>query len=490
MGSKPTFNIETRLWINGDFVEPADAQTFVLRSPATDEDVAHVHVAGPKDVNRAVACAKAAQPAWAELPAAVRASKLLKLADLIERDAEKITRLDAIAMGRPVGTQGIDIAVSAARLRYEAGLAQTLVGESSLLSPGQLNLVLRQPLGVTAGILPFNVPIIMMVGKMGPAIAAGNAIIIKSSEKAPLAVLHIVSLTKEAGIPDGIVSCLSGLGQTGALLASHMEIRKISFTGSTRTGRLIAKAAAESNLKDVALELGGKSPAIVFDDADLDTAIPACDFSIRWNSGQICMANSRIYVHKNIAEEFKKRFIASFGSYKHGDPLDPETGMGPQADAIQGKIVQSYIDIGKQDGKLLLGGERVGDKGNFFTPTVFSNVPEDSRINKEEVFGPVVVIHEFEDERDVIRRANDTEYGLYAAVFTKDIDRAIRVAKKLEASSLLYSLAGTVGVNATSPSTANELTFGGFKSSGMGREQGIESLKRWTEEKSVVIKFA
>ncbi|KAM0789770.1 hypothetical protein ACM66B_006623 [Microbotryomycetes sp. NB124-2] len=482
MGSTTqAFNIETRLWINGEFVSPIEPQTFTLRSPATDEEVAQVHVAGPKDVDRAVASAKAAQPAWAELPASVRAQKLLKLADLLERDAEKIARLDAIAMGRPVGTQGLDIAVSAARLRYEAGLAQTLVGESSLLTPGQLSLVLRQPLGVTAGILPFNVPIIMMIGKMAPSIAAGNSILLKSSEKAPLAVLYIASLTKEAGIPDGIVSCLSGLGQTGALLASHMEIRKISFTGSTRTGRLIAKAAAESNLKDVALELGGKSPAIVFDDADLDKAIPALDFSIRWNSGQICMANSRIYVHKRISEEFKKRFIDSYKSFKQGDPLDPSTGMGPQADSIQAKIVQSYIDIGKQDGKLETGGQKVGDKGNFFEPTVFSGVPDDSRLNKEEVFGPVVVIHEFEDEADVVRRANDTEYGLYAAVFTKDIDRAIRVAKKLEA--------GTVGINATSPSTANEVVFGGWKTSGMGREQGIESVKRWTEEKSVIIKI-
>ncbi|KAK4056393.1 hypothetical protein OIO90_002536 [Microbotryomycetes sp. JL221] len=482
MGSAAPIQVETRLWINGELCEPVEPQTFTLKSPATDQDVAQVHVAGPKDVDRAVASAKAAQPAWAELPAIVRASKLLKLADLIERDGAKLAQLDAIAMGRPVATQGIDIMISAARLRYEAGLAQTLVGESSLLTPGQLGLVFRQPYGVTAGILPFNVPIIMMIGKMAPAIAAGNAIIIKTSEKAPLAVLHIATLTKEAGIPDGIVSCLSGLGQTGALLASHMEIRKISFTGSTRTGRLIAKAAAESNLKDVALELGGKSPAIIFEDADLDRAVPACEFSIKWNSGQICMANSRIYVHKSIAEEFKTRFVQAFGQFKHGDPLSADTTMGPQADMIQGKIVQSYIDAAKAAGATVeLGGEKIGDKGNFFTPTVFSNVADDDKVNKEEVFGPVVVIHTFEDENDVIRRANDTEYGLYAAVFTQDIDRAIRVAKKLEA--------GTVGVNTTSPSTANELVFGGSKSSGCSREQGIESQKRWTEEKSVVIKF-
>lgn len=470
---------ETRLFINGEFVDSVKGEVFTLYNPANGEKVADVQIAGPEDVERAIAAAKTAQEAWAALPGAARAACLYKMADLIEEpeNAKKLKELDAVAMGRPVGVQDFDIIGGAARYRFEASLIQSLVGESSLLTPGHLNLVLRQPFGLTASIIPWNMPLLMFGSKVAPSTAAGNVHILKSSEKSPLAALFLAELTVKAGFPPGVVQVLSGLGATGKLLAEHMEIRKISFTGSTRTGRLIAQAAAMSNLKEVSLELGGKSPTIIFDDADLDKAVAATSYSITWNSGQICIANSRLYVHESIADAFLAKFKVAFSKFKHGDPLDPATTLGPQADKIQGDAVAKYIEIGKADGKLEQGGDRTN--GSFFTPTIFTGIPDDSLINKEEVFGPVVVIHTFTDEKDVIRRANDTSYGLYAAVYTKNLDRAIRVAKALES--------GHVGINTTSPDTSYELPFGGTKMSGMGRECGIDSLKRWTEEKSVVI---
>ncbi|KAL8292351.1 hypothetical protein RQP46_001817 [Phenoliferia psychrophenolica] len=476
-------DIETRLFINGEFVPAAEGKTFTLINPATEVKVADIQIASKADVDRAVKCAQAAQPAWANLAASARAACITKLADLVAmpKHTQRLMELDSIAMGKPIGMSGIDIGASISRLRFDAHLAETLVGESSLLSPGSLNLVLRQPYGITAAIIPWNVPLIMWVSKVAPSVAAGNTMLIKSSEKSPLAALYIAGLTVEAGFPPGVIQSISGLGDTGKLLSEHMEIRKISFTGSTRTGRFVACGAAMSNLKAVALELGGKSPTIIFDDADLDQAVPACAFSINWNSGQICIASSRLYVHEKIAAEFMAKFKVAMGTFKHGDPLDASTTMGPQADDIQGKAVLEHIAVGKKEGKLEMGGNRVGDKGYFIHPTIFTGVPESSSINKQEVFGPVVIIHTFSDEDEAIRRANDTEYGLYAAVFTKNIDRAIRVAKALEA--------GTVGVNATSPSTSSELPFGGWKTSGQGREGGTDSLIRWTEEKSVFIKY-
>ncbi|KAL8281205.1 hypothetical protein RQP46_006239 [Phenoliferia psychrophenolica] len=475
-------SIETRLFINGEFVPGALGKTFTLVNPATEVRVADLHVATIEDVNRAVAAAKAIQPIWADLAASTRAACLHKLADIMSepKHTKRLEELDAMSMGRPIGGS-FDVGACIGKLRFDANLAQTMVGESSLLTPGALNLVLRQPFGVTAAIIPWNAPMYLWVSKVGPSVVAGNTMLLKSSEKAPLSSLYLAQLSLEAGFPAGVIQVLSGMGDTGKLLSEHMEIRKISFTGSTRTGRLVAAGAATSNLKAVALELGGKSPTIIFEDADLAQAVPACAFSLQYNSGQICIANSRIYVHEKVYDEFLKQFKVAYGTFKHGDPLDATTTMGPQADDIQGKSVLGFIDVGKKDGTLQMGGNRVGDKGYFIHPTIFTDVPETSVINTDEVFGPVVIIHKFSDEADVVRRANDTEFGLYAAVFTKNIDRAIRIAKVLEA--------GSVGVNATSPTLANDLPFGGWKASGQGRESGVESVLRWTEEKSVFIKY-
>lgn len=282
-----------------------------------------------------------------------------------------------------------------------------------------------------------------------------------------------------------MLNVLSGHGHiSGATLSSHMDVRVLSFTGSGRTGRLIQKAAAESNLKNVVLELGGKSPALIFDDADLEAAVADTQHSAKWNSGQVCMANSRIYVQDTIAARFVDEFIRQFGVVRMGDPTEPDTDHGPQADELQFKAVQKYIELGKASGNLVLGGQSkaANEKGYFVQPTVFTETPEDAQIMKEEVFGPVVNINTFKTEDEAIKKANDTEFGLYAAVYTKNIDRAVRVAKALEA--------GTVAVNCTSPTGAKDMPFGGFKASGIGREGWNCSIGNYLETKTVLIKVA
>lgn len=321
--------------------------------------------------------------------------------------------------------------------------------------------------------------------KFGPCLLAGNTIVVKSSEKAPLSILHFAKLVKEAGFPPGVVNILSGFGSVcGAAIASHMDIRKIAFTGSTRTGRAIKKAAAASNLKKVTLELGGKSPMIIFGDADLDQAIPAAAASILGNSGQMCVASSRVYVESSIADEFTKRLVQEIrvkGSNPSGNnPLSPTTVRGPQADKLQFDAVMGFLKEAKEQKlQILTGGDRDGDVGYYIQPTIILSPGEDTRVIREEIFGPVQCVSTFESEDQVLKLSNDTEYGLFASVFTKDMSRALRVAKKFEA--------GSVGVNVTSPRAALDLPFGGWKASGDGRELGTHSVESWTEVKAVFI---
>lgn len=354
---------------------------------------------------------------------------------------------------------------------------------------------------MAAAIIPWNAPLIFASQKIAAALAAGCTIVLKSSEKAPLTVSHasasnvkdayfiqclkLAQLVEQVGIPPGVVNIISGYGTpAGNTLASHMDVRVLSFVGSLATGKKIQGAAASSNLKTVILELGGKSPALIFEDADLEQAAAQTQYSIQMMSGQACMANSRIYVQDTVAGKFKESFKKIFGSSKLGDPLDPETTQGPQADKIQFERVLEYLKLGKEgNGTLELGGnaKMQGGNGFYIEPTVFVNVPEDSRTMKEEIFGPVVQINTFKTEREAIEKANDTQYGLYASVFTNDVNRAMRVAKKLEA--------GTVGVNCTSPTTAMDMPFGGYKMSGTGREGYGYSLDHYLETKAVCIKL-
>ncbi|KAM0750761.1 aldehyde dehydrogenase [Meredithblackwellia eburnea MCA 4105] len=473
---------ETRHWINGAYVEAKGAgKTFEVVNPANREVIAVFEEAGQEEVEAAVKAGEAAQPAWAELSGYQRAESVRRFAALLRREKEKLALIEAKCMGKPAKVGEGEIESTAEMLDHFASLGCFVHGESSTLNPGFLNLTVREPFGVVAGIIPWNGPVANFCWKVGPAIVAGNAILLKSSEKAPLTSLLLGPLLKEAGVPDGIVNILSGGGLTGQLLSEHMRIRKIGFTGSTRTGRLVQQAATASNLKNVTLELGGKSPLIIFDDADLEKAVPAALWSIQYNSGQICVASTRLYVHAKIFDSFVNALKDAYSKVVPGDPTLAETTHGPQADEIQYNSVLRHIKTGKDEGAtVVLGGEAGDPKGYFIHPTIFTNVKDTDTINVEEVFGPVLVIHKFANDEDAVRRANDTEYGLFASLFTQDVTRAVNVARKLQA--------GGVGVNCTSPAIFADMPFGGYKSSGIGRELGKNVLENWLEVKSVYMK--
>lgn len=336
-----------------------------------------------------------------------------------------------------------------------------------------------------AAIIPWNAPLVFLSKKLAPALAAGNTIILKTSEKAPLSSHMVAQMLNEAGFPPGVINILHGHGlPCGEAISSHMGIRALSFTGSVRTGRAIQKAAAESNFKHLVFELGGKSPAIVFEDADLDQAAQETQNSIMFHSGQTCMANSRVYVHESIADSFVEKFVAHASARKLGDPLDEATTSGPQADGTQHATVLRYIDEAKKAGGKVFDVDLQmpgANAENFIKPTIFLNHPDSDKLSKEEVFGPVVILNTFTSEEAVLKLANDTEYGLYAAVYTQNLDRALRVAKGLES--------GMVGVNCTSPTGAWDMPFGGYKQSGIGRESLVQSLDDWLETKSVYIRM-
>ncbi|KIX02224.1 uncharacterized protein Z518_08163 [Rhinocladiella mackenziei CBS 650.93] len=479
-GYKPK-HIEDRLFINGEFVPSKSGKKFDITNPSTEKLAASVYEAGAEDVDLAVKAAQEAFPAWSALSAADRAGYLNKLADAIEKNVDEIGYLEAISMGKPYVGDFIN-PLGCQILRYFASKASDVAGDSSLNTKDMVNITFRQPFGVCGAIIPWNFPLLMLINKVGPALATGNTLVLKSSEKSPLSCLVVARLCQEIGLPNGVLNILSGFGRPcGEAIAKHMDIRKVSFTGSVIVGRAIKKAAAESNLKNVTLELGGKSPLVVFDDADLAKAIPAAAFSILMNSGQACIASSRIYVHEAIADKFMeamKTAMAQMGV--PGDPTAAGTRRGPQADKIQFDRVMSYLNYAKENSlEMPIGGNREGTTGYFVEPTIIANAPEDSKVMKEEIFGPVVCINTFTDEAEVLKRANGTEYGLYASVFTQDVSRALRVAKALEA--------GSVGVNCTSPTMAIDMPFGGWKQSGDGRELSKYSTDYWTELKSVFI---
>lgn len=477
--------IETRLFINGEFVESSDGKTFDIVNPATLKHVAKVYEASEEDTNNAVAAAKAAFPAWSALAPEKRAVHFKKLAQLMREHNEELATLEAASMGKPLGSFFDGFAGASKWDSYsEAGYA--CQGTTSVQTPGYLNMTLRQPYGVVAAIIPWNVPLLFLSSKLAPALIVGNTVVLKSSEKAPLTSAKIATLVQKAGFPPGVINIITGFGNvSGSVLSHHMDVRALSFTGSGRTGRLIQAAAAKSNLKQVYLELGGKSPAVVFEDADLEKAVQETAYSIQSNSGQVCMANSRVYVQDTIADRYIDLFKQYFEKQINmGDPLAKDVNHGPQADEAQHKTVLSYLESGKQSGaELLLGGGAPSDKeGYYIQPTIFKNTPEEAKIMKEEIFGPVVNINVFKSEEEVLAKANNTEFGLYASVYTKDIDRALRFAKGLEA--------GTIGVNCTSPVTAVDMPFGGYKSSGSGREGGpMYSLNNFLETKTVHIKL-
>ncbi|OQV07455.1 hypothetical protein CLAIMM_11885 [Cladophialophora immunda] len=474
-------HIEDRLFINGEFVPSISGKKFDVYNPTTEKLAASVYEADVEDVDLAVNAAKEAFPAWSALSAAERISYLNRLADAIEANADELAYLEAITMGKPY-VDDFSVKLSVYNLRYFSGKALDVTGDSSLNTKDFVNITFRQPFGVCGAITPWNVPLLMLINKVGPALATGNTLVLKSSEKSPLSSLVVGRLARDIGLPKGVLNILSGYGRPcGEAIAKHMDIRKVSFTGSVIAGRAIKKAAAESNLKKVTLELGGKSPLIVFEDADLAKAVPAATMSILLNSGQSCIASSRVYVHESIATRFTEKMKTAMAElFPAADPLIAGTGRGPQVDKAQFDRVMSYLDYAKENKlSVPLGGGRQGKEGYFVEATIISNAPENSRVMKEEIFGPVVCVNTFSDEGEVLQRANDTEFGLYASVFTKDVSRALRVAKALEA--------GSVGVNCSSPTMAVDLPFGGWKQSGDGRELSKYCTDYWTELKSVYI---
>ncbi|UKZ76230.1 hypothetical protein TrVFT333_003927 [Trichoderma virens FT-333] len=472
---------ETRLFINGEFVPSISGKTFPVYNPTTEEKVADIFEGDAEDVNVAVTAAENAFPAWKSLSAHERIDKCLKFAELIARDQLEIAALDAQNVGIPVSVNHFYIQRAIQDIRHTAGLAHDVHGETSLNTPGQINITLRQPYGVCAAILAWNAPVVIFTAKVIPCVVAGNTIIVKSSEKAPLSALKLGALAAEAGFPPGVINILSGFGHTvGAALSSHMKIRKLTFTGSTRAGKLIQEAAAKSNLKSIALELGGKNPLIVFPDCDIEEAAGSAAAGLKFNSGQICVSNSRIYAHKDIFQKFLKAFSEKFAESKFGSPLEPTTFFGPQADKLQFDQILKYIEQAKSAGaNLITGGSRATEKGYYIQPTVFAKVPATAHLLHEEVFGPVAVIQEFETEEEVIAECNKTEYGLHASVYSKDISRACRVATALET--------GMVSVNSSGGSGAYDMPFGGWKQSGNGRELGKLGLEAFYEIKMVSI---
>ena len=408
-----------------------------------------------------------------------------KLAALIRSHDAELARLEAIAMGMPVSRFFFG-KIAAAKFDHFAETWPYIQGQASVTTPGHIHMTMRQPYGVAAVIIPWNAPVHFFATKVAPALITGNTVVVKSSEKAPLSTALLGKLSLQAGFPPGVLNILSGHGQpSGRCLSRHMDVRVLSFTGSSRTGKLIQEEAAKSNLKKCILELGGKSPAIVFEDANLAKAVEQTQNSIQINSGQACIANSRIYVQKSIAPQFVEAFKKRFAQVKMGDPLDKETNHGPQADRIQYDTVTRYIEEGKrtEGATLALGGNGMleSSKGFFVEPTIFLDAPKTSKIMKEEIFGPVVVINTFETEDEVIGKANDSEFGLYAAVYTTNINRAMRIAKALES--------GYVGINCTSPLSGWDLPFGGYKGSGQGREGLLCSMDNFLETKSVIIQL-
>ncbi|KAI0160646.1 aldehyde dehydrogenase [Xylariaceae sp. FL1272] len=475
-------NLPKQLFINNEYVDSRNSKKLELYNPKDGSLVANdVALAGEHDVDAAVAAAEAAFPAWKKTSPVERRNCMNRLADLIEQQGTDFADLTRLTLGAPFASFGsFEINLAAEGFRYFAGWIDKFAGESYPQDDGFLKIVRNEPLGVTAGIIPWNGPMGNVGMKAGPALATGNCFILKPSEKTPFAALALGQLIKEAGFPPGVFQILSGDGSTGALLASHMKVRKISFTGSTTTGRKIQEMAAKSNLKRITLELGGKSPAIVFDDANLENAISWCVNAICGNTGQVCFAASRVYVQEGIFDKFAAGYKAAMEERAKtiGDPWAEGTIMGPLVDKSQFDRVSGFLERGKSQGALLTGGSRVGDQGFFVQPTVFTNVAEDSEICTQEIFGPVSILNKFKTEEEIIAKANDTNFGLMAGVFTQDINKALRVSSDIDS--------GMVGINCVSLCFLTA-PFGGSKESGAGRENAINALRMFTEPKTVMV---
>ncbi|KAL4802498.1 aldehyde dehydrogenase domain-containing protein [Aspergillus unguis] len=474
----------TGLFINNEFVKASSGLTISSIDPATEKEIAQVQAAGADDVDRAVKAAQAAfkAPSWKKLPATGRGRLLVRLSELIEAKKELLATIDAWDNGKTYSlAMEDDLPDTIGTFRYYGGWADKNFGQTIETSPEKFAYTLRQPIGVVAQIIPWNFPLAMAAWKLGPALACGNTVVIKAAEQTPLSILVLAELIKEAGFPPGVVNIINGYGrEAGQALIEHPLITKVAFTGSTRTGAQIMKSAS-AMLKNVTLETGGKSPLLVFEDADFDQAVKWAHMGIMSNQGQICTATSRVFVQDSLYDKFLEAFVQrvndTISQHQIGDQWSEKTFQGPQVTKAQYNTVREYIGIGKAEGATIVaGGDRPSEKGFFVTPTVFTNVNQNMRIYKEEIFGPVVVICRFSTEEEAIAQANDTLYGLGAAVFTTNLRRGHRVAADIEA--------GTVWLNSSQDSD-HRIPFGGYKTSGVGRELGQAGLEAYTQIKAV-----
>jgi betaine-aldehyde dehydrogenase len=470
------------MYINGEHVESASGAWFPVYDPSTEEVIAEVAEASEADVNSAAKAARAAfdSGAWPQTTAQERGRLLFKLAEKIRKEAAKLAELEATNCGKPIVEAEFDIGDTATCFEYYGGLATKVLGHVNPVPDNALSLSLREPVGVAGQIVPWNYPLLMAAWKLAPALAAGCTCILKPAEQTPLSALVLAGWLEEVGFPRGVINVVTGFGESaGAPLVSHRDVDKIAFTGSAAVGRIILRNAADS-IKRVTLELGGKSPNIFFADADFEAAIDGALFGVFINQGEVCSAGSRILVEKPIYSKFVEAFSEKAKRIKLGAPLDRETKMGPLISKEQYDRVRGYQEIGKTEAKLVAGGGRPSSvlRGYYVEPTIFADVDNSARIAQEEVFGPVAAVIPFSSESEAIRIANDTPYGLAAAVWSRDIYRALRVVKAVRA--------GIVWVNHMQP-TYVEAPWGGYKQSGFGRELGPWGIEEYLETKQVYI---
>lgn len=471
-----------RLFIDGKWVGSVSGKTFDTINPATEEIITSVAEGDREDVNLAVTAARKAFEGgpWRNMDARERGRILLRIMDLIEKNKDELALLETLDNGKPISeTTNADLPLVIDCLLYYAGWADKIHGETIPVRGEFFNYTLREPVGVVGQIIPWNFPLLMAAWKIAPALACGNTVVLKPAEQTPLTALRLGEICQEAGLPDGVLNIVPGYGPTaGAALAEHMDVDKIAFTGEYTTGRIIMQAASK-NLKQVSLELGGKSPNIVLADSDIDSAVNGAMTGIFFNQGEVCCAGSRLFLEKSIHDEFVDKLSNKASSLRVGNPEDTGTQMGAQVSKEQFDKILGYIDSGKQEGaKLVTGGERCGERGYFIKPTIFDAVDNNMKIAREEIFGPVVSAITFDDVDNVVRQSNLSIYGLAAAVWTRDIKKAHRLARDLKA--------GTIWINTYNSFDAAS-PFGGFKQSGFGRELGIHALELYTQVKSVWI---
>ncbi|MFC0268256.1 betaine-aldehyde dehydrogenase [Kushneria aurantia] len=475
-----------QLFIDGKRVDATSGETFQSINPFDGSVLAEVQQASREDVDRAVASARRGQKVWAAMTGVERGRILNRAVALLRERNDEIARIESMDTGKPLSeTTAVDVVTGADQLEYYAGLAAAVEGEQIPIRADSFAYTRREPLGVCAGIGAWNYPIQIACWKSAPALATGNAVVLKPSEVTPLTTLLLAEILTEAGLPDGVFNVVQGDGSVGVMLTEHPDIDKLSFTGEVGTGKKVMASSASSSLKEVTMELGGKSPLIVFADADLDRAADGAMMANFYSSGQVCTNGTRVFVERSVKAAFEARLLERVERIKAGDPLDPTTNFGPLVSFEHMDKVTEYLEAGKRDGaRLLVGGSRMSEGalagGAFVAPTIFTDCRDDMRIVREEIFGPVMSLLDFDSEEEVIRRANDTDYGLAAGVFTEGLNRAHRVIHQLEA--------GICWVNTWGDSPA-QMPVGGYKQSGVGRENGLLTLAHYTRVKSVQIEM-